>query len=381
MADGGLYGFQIRAKEILDPNDPPPIGKNQLTVTTNVTIVVTDEDDLIPTFNRQYFEVSVPEDVGTDTPLPDLNIIVNDGDTSKNAEYDLVINTAESSANSEGVFTVYPPRGNGRTPVIIRVRDPQKLDHEAEEGRTFVLKVDAIDIVNREVLSSAEVTVNAIDSNDNIPIFEQEAYEFYVKEDAESGDLIGSIYATDADSDKFGQVTYNLRGFGAERFRVNNLTGEIFVNGCGRQIQRACLDYENQKTYSLIYSGTDGGGQVTTTGVTINIEDVNDNLPRFEQNEYARAIDEGADHFEPPLIIKATDLDGPNQGGGKVYYEIKSINTDATAFTIDNISGEITMVQPVRSDLVEGGQFSIVIRATDGGSPPLHSDIQVRSML
>ena len=202
-----------------------------------------------------------------------------------------------------------------------------------------------------------------------------------MKEDAESGDLIGSIYATDADSDKFGQVTYNLRGFGAERFRVNNLTGEIFVNGCGRQIQRACLDYENQKTYSLIYSGTDGGGQVTTTGVTINIEDVNDNLPRFEQNEYARAIDEGADHFEPPLIIKATDLDGPNQGGGKVYYEIKSINTDATAFQIDNISGEITMIQPVRSDLVEGGQFSIVIRATDGGNPPLHSDIQVRSML
>ena len=64
------------------------------------------------------------------------------------------------------------------------------------------------------------------------------------------------------------------------------------------------------------------------------------------------------------------------QGGGKVFYEIKSINTDATVFEIDNISGEITMVQPVRSDLVEAGQFSIVIRATDGGTPPLHSDIQ-----
>ena len=36
------------------------------------------------------------------------------------------------------------------------------------------------------------------------------------------------------------------------------------------------------------------------------------------------------------------------------------------------------MVQPVRSESVEGGQFSIVIRATDGGNPPLHSDIQVK---
>ena len=52
---------------------------------------------------------------------------------------------------------------------------------------------------------------------------------------------------------------------------------------------------------------------MTTTGVRINIEDVNDNLPRFEQDDYARVIEEGADHFEPPLIIKATDLDGPNQ--------------------------------------------------------------------
>ena len=53
--------------------------------------------------------------------------------------------------------------------------------------------------------------------------------------------------------------------------------------------------------------------KVTTTGVRINIEDVNDNLPRFEQDDYARVIEEGADHFEPPLIIKATDSDGPNQ--------------------------------------------------------------------
>ena len=72
----------------------------------------------------------------------------------------------------------------------------------------------------------------------------------------------GSIVATDADSSIFGQIEYALRGFGAERFHVNNITGEIFVNGCGRQIARACLDFETQKTYSLIYTGTDGGGQV-----------------------------------------------------------------------------------------------------------------------
>jgi hypothetical protein len=40
--------------------------------------------------------------------------------------------------------------------------------------------------------------------------------------------------------------------------------------------------------------------------------------------------------------------------------------------------GELTMIQPARSDLVEGGKYTIVVRATDGGKPPLHSDVKVR---
>ena len=35
------------------------------------------------------------------------------------------------------------------------------------------------------------------------------------------------------------------------------------------------------------------------------------------------------------------------------------------------------MIQPARSDLVEGGKYTIVIRATDGGKPPLHTDVKV----
>ena len=35
------------------------------------------------------------------------------------------------------------------------------------------------------------------------------------------------------------------------------------------------------------------------------------------------------------------------------------------------------MIQPARSDLVDGGKYTIVVRATDGGKPPLHSDVKV----
>ena len=74
-------------------------------------------------------------------------------------------------------------------------------------------------------------------------------------------------------------MEYTLRGFGADKFKVNSDTGEISVNDCQAQV---CLDYETQKAFALTYTGTDGGGQITTTSVRINIQDVNDNYPRFE---------------------------------------------------------------------------------------------------
>ena len=109
-------------------------------------------------------------------------------------------------------------------------------------------------------------------------------------------------------------MEYTLRGFGADKFKVNSDTGEISVNDC-QALEQVCLDYETQKAFALTYTGTDGGGQITTTSVRINIQDVNDNYPRFEVKSYKRAVPEGATTFEPALIVKATDTDGPSQVG------------------------------------------------------------------
>lgn len=367
LREGGLYAFQLRARELLE--DDKTYGEE---TTSNVTLVITDVNDMLPTFNRDNFTVAVPEDVGQDTPLPDLNMVISDGDVSNNAAYNLEL---ESLENADGVFSVYPEKAVGRTPVIIRVVNPSRLDHESETGRTFRLLVKAVQ--DGEVLNSAMVTIVVKDANDNVPVFEAENYQFKIPENVQSGELIGKISAQDADSGRFGQVQYALRGFGADKFRVNPETGELYISECGNDVFIACLDYEAQKNYALTYTGTDGGGQITTTSVNIEILDVNDNYPRFEVKSYKRDIPEGATTFEPALIVKATDQDGPTQGGGQVFYSIKSVNTDATVFGIDPVTGEMSIVQPIRSDLVEGGLFSLVVRATDAGTPSLHSDVQV----
>ncbi len=58
MSEGGLYAFQIIAEEVAED------GSQGDQAVTNVTILVTDQDDKVPTFNMDNFTVAVPEDVG-----------------------------------------------------------------------------------------------------------------------------------------------------------------------------------------------------------------------------------------------------------------------------------------------------------------------------
>lgn len=106
---GGLYTFRVQAREILGPDDRDDVAN--ISVSAEVNVVVTDEDDQVPTFNRAEFTASVPEDVTADTPVPDLDIVVSDGDSPGNAAYDLVLEDVE---NSEGVFTIHPVKATGR---------------------------------------------------------------------------------------------------------------------------------------------------------------------------------------------------------------------------------------------------------------------------
>jgi len=375
LKEGGLYAFLVRAREVIDELGPV-YGEE---TTTSVTIVVTDIDDELPVFNRNSFTVPVPEDVGSDTPLPGLTLEVVDKDVSKNAEFSLSLEAV--SPNSEGVFYVYPERALGKTPVIIRVKDPERLDYENEAARNFQFNVIAEAVNGMQIKS--EITVVVTDSNDNIPEFAEKSYEFNVAEDAEAELPIGKIEAFDPDSGSYGEVLYSIKGFGSEKFHVRPETGDISVASCGSENEiiprgASCLDYEDRKSFSLTYTATDGGGQTTTTNLVIRIEDVNDNHPEFGLDEYRRVVREGDSVFEPALFIKATDSDGPLQGGGKVFYTIKSINTDATVFQIDPMSGEITMTKPVRVEDTENGRYDLVIRATDQGKPePLHGDVKV----
>ncbi|XP_001653880.2 cadherin-23 isoform X1 [Aedes aegypti] len=359
--NGGAYTFSVRATELINNEVPGDSTSSQ------VTIVLTDVDDHIPEFNKPSFEVSIPENLEHDTPLPDLAIIVTDMDLGANSRYSLSLRNIH---NSEGVFAVVPTHGEGRTPIVVKVIDSSKLDYDVPDGDMRIFIFDIVASVNGEEKSKTEVTVHLQDANDNSPIFPKTNYRLQVKENSPKGYKIAEIAAMDHDTGMFGKLTYSVKGFGAENFYTDPQNGGVFVN--------LNLDYEEQKSYSLALVATDGGKRETNANLLIDIMDVNDNHPTFESLEYTRTIREGAVEFEPQFFVHATDLDGPQQGGGKITYSIESENSiSGHVFTVDPNSGEIKITRPVNSMDTERGQYELIVVATDHGVPPLKNDTRV----
>ena len=162
------------------------------------------------------------------------------------------------------------------------------------------------------------MTIQLLDANDNSPEFTESKYKFRVPENVTLGHKAGTVKAKDIDSGSFGTVTYVLHGFGTDKFRMNSESGDIYV--------AQSLDYETQKTYTLMIEAKDGGGRVSTVLVKVDLQDVNDNEPKFKMTEYTRIVREGAINFSPQLYIKAMDADGPDQGNGNITYSISEHN-------------------------------------------------------
>lgn len=364
LENGGYYSFLVRATEIL---------KNQSmgdSTVSPITVIILDMDDNKPQFNHASFNLSVPENLEYDTALPGLSIIVNDNDMGVNSRYNLSIKNVR---NADGVFMISPASGDGRTPIVVKVKDPKKLDYDVEEEDLRVFVFEIVATVHGIELSRAQITVNLQDANDNSPSFSQSSYKMQIEENSAKGVKIGDIFATDRDYGMFGKLKYYLRGFGAEYFSTNTTTGGVYVN--------KNLDYEQQKSYSLTMVAQDGGKLETNANLFIEIQDMNDNAPMFESMEYSRTIREGSTSFEPEFFIKAIDVDGPTQGNGLITYSIESENSiSGHVFGINNETGEIKITNSrtgVQSSDTYDGNYELKIAAQDFGYPPLKNFTKV----
>lgn len=199
------------------------------------------------------------------------------------------------------------------------------------------------------------------------PQFYMDKYSVSIPEDAKKDSEITEIKAK---SFSGREIRYTIQAAKQNRggtgvFTIEPTTGKIRL--------AKELDYEDMrqpKSYALkVNASEDSGGFTSTTDVTIAIQDVNDNAPRFELPDYqVYNVLEDVKIGTKITTILATDADSGRNG--EIEYSI-----DRNEFSIDSRGNIITSR---RLDADVNNTYALTVKATDRGNPPLSGTAVVR---
>jgi len=165
------------------------------------------------------------------------------------------------------------------------VTNKQRLDFETSPELNFT--VIAYDAGVPPLSSTAQVTVTLLNVNDQSPVFSSKDYKARIAEHSPAGTLVLIVSAKDGDAGSFGLITYSLTGDNAKYFAVD-ASGTITV------IDSDGLDRERSPSLTLLVAASDlappGARRTTITRVEIELEDINDNQPKFLVNSYRATV-------------------------------------------------------------------------------------------
>uniref|UniRef100_A0A8C2J8E9 Cadherin-5 n=1 Tax=Cyprinus carpio TaxID=7962 RepID=A0A8C2J8E9_CYPCA len=154
---------------------------------------------------------------------------------------------------------------------------------DREKKSVYKLSASLIDSMSRKPLDKDDTfEVVVLDINDNSPVFPPDL-SGSISESSKAGAIVMTVNATDADdgSTPNGRIEYKLLN-GTDLFNINN---ESVI-----RTLKSSLDREKQSQYIIAIKakdmpGMENGNSATTT-VTININDVNDNIATFKKGKY-----------------------------------------------------------------------------------------------
>ncbi|XP_017865167.1 PREDICTED: cadherin-23 [Drosophila arizonae] len=379
----GAHILRISATELSKTAEEP---QAPATVRTEVTIIVTDVNDEIPTFGEIIYRCEVNENAQSNTPLNfidgEVQNVVYDHDEGKNGTFRLFLDPPND------LFEIVPELAVNEANFMLRVKNSKSLDFEDFIEVNFTIFAREIDEPTR--WSSAHVQIFIRDQNDNFPEFTQAIYNAGVPENSEQGTIISKVEAIDIDSGDFGTmgIRYtNLRGGIAHLLHLNPITGVITIKTPGS----AAFDREIISRHYLTVEAIDnvGQGNRNTAQIILDIQDVNDNAPIFLHRQYEAKLLENKAEFETPLQVEARDLDLNGTENSQITYEIVE-GFYRMNFTIDPESGLIRPLHhfdyeelvdshrhAVRQTNADMREIDLLVRARDSGIPMLSTVVPV----
>ncbi|XP_060910932.1 protocadherin Fat 3 [Labrus mixtus] len=317
---------------------------------SDISLKVLDVNDNAPTFSSPYYLASVYENAAPKALLTRLQASDPDEGLNRTVIYSLVNSVGE-------FFSIDPVSG-----MVILERP---LDRESQDS--YRVRVQATDQAGQQgaLSSQVDLTILVLDVNDNDPVFQRRDYGVTVPEDVAVGTDVLRVLATSADIGPNAEIIYSIRsGNELGKFSIDVNTGSISVADD--------LDFEVCKDYYLTVEAWDNGDPPlsTATMVTIELMDVNDNAPAFNQDIYNVLVSEDASVGQSITRVLAEDLD--SQVNGRITYSI--LNGDrSNHFWIDPLTGVLKVNKRLDRELVS--RYSLSVQAFDSGSPAMSSTV------
>ena len=352
---------------------------NSMPVYTNVIIYLNDVNDNPPVvtltlpstiddFDTGNYEkeaklirnLDISEWTRPDTFLAQVKI--SDADSNLNSKLKITLSQLKRSSFGRDQWTA----SNDFALVhlfnnIYSLMTKERLDRETFD--IYSLNITVSDSGQPKPLyTTHELTVAVKDENDNKPIFinenEQEvkAYEFNMVELKqmlpEKWVQIGSVLATDKDISHNGQITYELKPLNTTNcsttsnlFKVNAKTGVVKAkeSALDREI---CDKYEFNIIARDNYKSVNGGSvsNVIEAVLTVNLIDLNDNAPVFEQDFYRFEIVENLNAITFGKV-RASDADKPNSKNSLIKYKFANDMETNGFFRVDELTGDLILLR------------------------------------
>ncbi|XP_025835928.1 cadherin-related tumor suppressor [Agrilus planipennis] len=317
---------------------------------TPLTITIQDQNDNAPEFEHSYYSFNFPElqrDVVTVGQ-------VTATDRDKQGPNSVISYSLQQPSD---FFTVDPASGEVCSKRSLRYKHSQL---ESSPENTYSLTVLATDNGKPPMSSECLVIVNIVDANNNAPKFEQREYLSPIPEDTIEGKRLLQVTAEDKlDVGVNAEIEYSVvGGNGSDFFIIDKLTGWISL---AKKVTGVGILYE------LRISATDKGVPPQKDEVTVTLITSGENKfsPIFTALSYQVIVPENEPLGSTILVVSASDNDqGPN---GMIRYEISGGN-ERKEFSIDSVSGAITISQPLDYDTVQ--EYRLNITAQDLGFKP-----------
>lgn len=317
-----------------------------------LVVHVQDINDSPPVFESNHYFASIAESSEIGTSI--IKLLATSKDIGVNAE----ISYSIIGGNDHKKFIIDKESG------IVSLYDVVDF----EKSKDYFLTVQAMDGGEPPLSTLSTLNISITDFNDNPPTFSQNSYQARIREDAEIGDRILQVRASDLDSEENSKIRYSIeRGDRLNQFNIEEDTGYISVaNG---------LDREAISNYVLEIVAKDCGFPELSTYVLVNLEisDANDNYPTFSQINYTAVVQENKPIGHHLIKFDVHDSDAaPN--GAPFTFEFNSGNENG-AFRIDEQDGILKTATRFNHRIKD--TYHLKIRVFDNGSPVLYSDTEV----